>query len=120
MVKPLDYVTLVLAAGLVAAISAAVYGGAAERTTVRITAPSAEYLFASTAEERVTVRGPLGETVIEVGGGGARVLSSPGIRQICVRAGHVSRSGAWLACLPNRVFVSIESAREAAIDARSY
>ncbi len=118
--KPLDYVTVAFAAALVVVISTAVYGGGAGRTTVHITAPQVEYLFATSIEETVAVNGPLGETVIRIGDGGARVVSSPCDNQICVRTGHVERAGRWIACLPNRVFVSIESGQRSDIDARSY
>ena len=118
--KPLDYVTLVGAAALVVAISTAVYGGGSARTTIHVTGPSVEYLFDSTVEDRVAVRGPIGETVVLIADGGARVASSPCDNQICVRTGHVERAGRWIACLPNRVFVSIESGQRSDIDARSY
>ena len=118
--RPLDYVAVTFAAALVIVIAIAVYSGGGDRATVRVTAPSGEYLFLLTAEETIVVRGPIGETVVRIGDGGARVLSSPGPKQICVKAGHVSRPGAWLACLPNRVFVSIESRQLEDVDARSY
>lgn len=118
--KPLDYVTLLFAAALVVAISTAVYGGADGRATVLITAPDAEYLFASSVEETIAVSGPIGQTVVEIADGGARVISSPCDNQICVLTGHVERAGRWIACLPNRVFVSIESGSRTDVDARSY
>ncbi len=118
--KPLDYVTLVFAAALVAAISTAVYGGGGGRTTVLVTAPDAEYVFASSVEETVVVDGPIGQTVVAIAEGGARVVSSPCDNQICVRTGQVERAGRWIACLPNRVFVSIESGNLTDVDARSF
>ncbi len=117
--KPLDYVTLLFAAALVAAISTAVYGGGG-RTTVLVTAPDAEYLFASTVQETITVDGPIGQTVVAIADGGARVVSSPCDNQVCVLTGYVERAGRWIACLPNRVFVSIESGSLTDVDARSY
>jgi len=118
--KPLDYVTLLVAATLVVVISMAVYGGGNGRTTVLVTAPDVEYLFASSVEETIAVSGPIGQTVVEIADGGARVLSSPCDNQICVRTGQVERPGRWIACLPNRVFVSIESGTRTDVDARSY
>lgn len=117
--KPLDYVTLLFAAALVIAISTAVYGGDG-RTMVLVTAPDIEYLFASSVEDRIAVNGPIGQTVVEIADGGARVVSSPCDNQICVRTGHVERPGRWIACLPNRVLVSIESGNRTDVDARSY
>ena len=118
--KPLDYVAVACAAALVIAISTTVYGGGGGRTTVQITAPNVEYLFATSVEETVAVRGPIGETVVRINNGGARVISSPCDNQICLRTGQIERSGRWIACLPNRVFISIESGNRMEIDARSY
>ncbi len=62
---------------------------------------------------RVTVPGPLGETVVEVHDGAVRFLSSPCTRQMCVHSGWLRAGGAFAACLPNRV-----SVRVAALDDR--
>ncbi len=118
--KPLDYVAIAVAAALVIVISTTVYGGDAGRATVHVSAPSVEYLFAATVEETISVSGPIGTTVVEVADGGARVISSPCDNQICVLTGRVERTGRWIACLPNRVFVSIESGQRTDVDARSY
>jgi len=56
---------------------------------------------------RFAVRGPLGETVIEVAAGKVRVVSDPGPQQLCVRQGWISRAGESLVCLPNRVVIQI-------------
>ena len=51
----------------------------------------------------VTVKGPLGETRVEVAPGRARVKSDPGPRQYCVRQGWLSQAGAVAICAPNEV-----------------
>jgi hypothetical protein len=59
--------------------------------------------------------------VVEISGGKARVLSSPCVNQTCVAVGHIHRQGEWAACLPNKVFVSIEgSADDEALDAAAW
>jgi hypothetical protein len=52
----------------------------------------------------------LGDTVIEIGGGGARVVSSPCRNQICVAAMPIYRHGQWIVCLPNQVMARVDSA----------
>jgi hypothetical protein len=63
----------------------------------------------------VRVRGPLGETVVEVRDGAARVVESPCRDKVCVKMGVVRDPGDWAACLPNRVVVRVDA--PAAIDA---
>jgi len=66
-----------------------------------------EWVFPVDAVETLTVAGPLGDTVVEINGEGARVIASPCLNQTCVAAGVVRSSGQWAACLPNRVMLYI-------------
>jgi hypothetical protein len=68
----------------------------------------------------VSVQGPLGDTVLEIKGGQARVISSPCLNQTCVAAGAIHRRGAFIACLPNRVMVSVEGGEDEDLDASSW
>ncbi len=61
---------------------------------------------------RLTVDGPLGQTVLEVAEGRVRFLSSPCRGQLCVHAGWLSQGGAFAACLPNGVAVRIAARSE--------
>ena len=66
--------------------------------------------------ERISVAGPLGETVVELRNGGARVLLSPCANQLCIASGAIHARGQWIACLPNQVLVTIEAAAPGAED----
>ena len=81
-------------------------GGEAE--TVRIWSGDEEQgRYPLTEPRTITVEGPLGQTVIEIDQGAARVAADPGARQLCVRAGWLERPGDQAHCLPNRVTVEI-------------
>ncbi len=71
--------------------------------------------LADVALRRVRVPGPLGETVVEIEGGVARIVESPCRAKVCMRMGIVSSPGDWVACVPNRVFVKVEAS--GAVDA---
>jgi len=64
------------------------------------------------------VRGPLGETVIQVRDGRIRIADSPCPHKICVRTGWIDRAGCMIVCLPNRVVVRVEG--DAGVDAVSW
>jgi hypothetical protein len=106
--KPLDYAVMALSLAVTLCAGWAVYAAPQADVRVRIQGPGGAWVFPLDAEERVAVAGPLGETVVEIHEGRARVLSSPCENQTCVAAGHIRRRGNWAACLPNRVIVSIE------------
>ena len=71
------------------------------------------------ARQTIKVDGPLGQTLIEIGGGRARVLSDPGPRQYCVRQGWLSKNGEVAICAPNQVSLQIR-ARQKAYDSLAY
>jgi hypothetical protein len=107
MLRPLDYAALALAVAAAAGSAAALSGGGEARFVVR--ADGGVWVFPLDARETLAARGPLGDTVIELRDGAARVLSSPCANQSCVAAGAARSPGAWLACLPNRVMVSVDT-----------
>ncbi|GHV53833.1 hypothetical protein AGMMS49579_13320 [Spirochaetia bacterium] len=106
--KPLDFVVIGVSLALTAFSAFAVYAGPRTAQQVTIQGNSGVWVFPLDAEEIVTTRGPLGDTVIEIRDRRARVLSSPCDNQTCVAAGHIDANGQWVACLPNKVFVIIE------------
>ena len=54
-----------------------------------------------------TVQGPLGNTLIQVKPGEARIIDSPCPDKICVRMGWIKLPGQSAICIPNRVILSI-------------
>lgn len=98
-----------------------VYGGGRGEAQVVVEGDGAQWVFPLDAEETVRVRGPLGETVVAVHGGQARVLASPCENQTCVAAGEIHSHGQWVACLPNAVFLRIEGkTREDELDGSTW
>jgi len=55
----------------------------------------------------LSVSGPLGETLVEIRSGRIRVSQSPCPHQICVKTGFRDKSGEVIACIPNRVVITI-------------
>lgn len=93
-------------------------GGLADRAVVR----QGGQVFAELdlhARRTLSVPGPLGNTLIAIEPGRARVVSDPGPRQYCVRQGWLARSGEIAICAPNQVSLSITS-RARAYDSLSY
>lgn len=56
----------------------------------------------------VTIEGQLGNSRLQIEGGRVRFLSSPCENKLCIHQGWASLSGELIACLPNRISVSIE------------
>ena len=106
--KALDLAALAAALAVIALVSVRAYGGRSGSAAAHLRGPDREWVFPLAADRTIAVRGPLGDTVVEIHGGQARVLSSPCAEQICVRSGAIARPGQWVACLPNRVILDIQ------------
>lgn len=120
LLRPLDLCVIIPALALVAASAAAARAGG-ERPAVGLRAESGRWVFPLDASETVAVPGPLGETVVEIRGGEARVASSPCADQTCVAMGGARLPGQWAACLPNRVMLYVSSGGgSGAVDATAW
>jgi hypothetical protein len=105
--KPFDFVSLFLALAVIFAALIPAYGAAGNKNTINLQGEGGAWVFPRDAEETVAIPGPLGDTVVEIRDGRAKVLSSPCHNQTCVAAGSIRSHGQWVACLPNRVMVSV-------------
>ena len=119
--RPFDIPVIVLALALTLVIALKVYSGGADSSRVIVRSPDRTWIFPIDADETVSVLGPLGETVVRIHNNRASIVSSPCSGQTCIAAGGLHRSGQWVACLPNRIFLRIEGAIESdAVDALSW
>ena len=110
LVKPGDWFTLLLGGALVASLTVHFWGGAQGDTLlVRAKGKLVEQTNLRSART-LTVAGPLGDTLIEIQPGRARVARDPSLRQLCVKQGWLSRAGEVALCLPNQVSVEIRGA----------
>jgi hypothetical protein len=107
ILKPFDFGILVPAFGIIIGSFIFVYSDSGGRSAVSVKGEGGVWLFSQDVAENLTVAGPLGDTVVEIRNGEARVLSSPCANQTCIAAGAIHAHGQWIACLPNRVLVSI-------------
>jgi hypothetical protein len=84
--------------------------GGGSRIVLRGPGKSWVYPQNQNTAELVSVAGPLGDTVVELRDGRARILSSPCANQLCAASGAIHARGQWIACLPNQVLVTVEAA----------
>jgi hypothetical protein len=105
--RPGDWLTVAVCGLAVAASFPLLWrGGQAERAVIRLDGRVLAE-FPLNAPRRHAVSGPLGETVIEIAPGRARVLSDPSPRQYCVLQGWLTRPNAIAICAPNHVSLAL-------------
>ena len=106
---------LVLVLAAVAAFLHGRYGGEVGTALVVEIAGAARVTHALADLHRLRLRGQLGETEIEVGPEGARVVAAPCLHKLCMRRGWIRRRGDLTVCVPNGLVLRIAGA--AAVDA---
>ena len=107
-VKIPDIVIILLALGLTGFSAYSAYLRPSHTTRILIQGQKKSWVFPQTAEETVNVPGPLGTTVVRIHENQAWVESSPCGNKTCVASGCIRYRGAWVACLPNEVFLLME------------
>ena len=106
--KPVDIGVVFLALAAVAGSFFLTYSGSNGTSLVNVQGESGLWVFPLDSAESMAVSGPLGDTVVEIGNGAARITSSPCVNQTCVSSGPIHAPGQWAACLPNRVMMYID------------
>ena len=106
-----DWLTLLLGALFTAWLAATLWhGGAPSKAVIR----AGGQLFAEArldTQRRIIVPGPLGNSIVEIEPGRARVAADPSPRQLCVKQGWLSHAGDAALCLPNQLSVELAGAQ---------
>lgn len=63
-------------------------------------------------QKTINVTGELGDSVVEIDHGKVRFLNSPCRNKVCIHHGWAEHNGEVVACLPNRVTLSVSGSKE--------
>jgi len=64
------------------------------------------------ADTTLALAGPLGETEITIEDGKVWVSSAPCPNKLCMRQGKIAKPGESIICLPNRLVITIQGAKQ--------
>lgn len=107
LLTPADRLLILLVAGAAVALFSVQHGIGEGTAAAVVVQGQGRTVYPVGPVRMVEVAGPLGMTLVELGPAGARVAASPCANQMCVRQGWVRRAGGVVACVPNRVVVSV-------------
>lgn len=105
--RVLDYLALLVSLATVGALAAYAYQDRGGATSVQIQGTAGTWIYPLDTDRLLTVEGPLGPTTVAIHDGGVHVAEATCRDRLCVAMGTISTAGAWIACLPNRVFIRI-------------
>lgn len=116
-----DLIAIAAAIMIIIGVSALGASGRAKEARVRIDTAEGTFLYTLDVERVVQPLSETGTCRIAIDQVGVRVLSSDCPQRICVSMGTVRAAGQWIACMPHKVFVSIEGDYDVgAVDAATY
>ena len=96
------------------------YGDRAGEPWIHVESADEEWILPQQGFRLLELQGPIGTTTIEVKDGEVRVIASPCSEKICLQTGGISKPGEWIACLPNRIFITVRAKDRKNVDAVSY
>lgn len=105
--RPGDWLTLALGSALTAWLAINVWSSA---TPQKVVIRAGGQLFAEARLDQarqIRVPGPLGDSIVEIQAGRARVAADPSPRQLCVKQGWLAHVGDAALCLPNQLSVEL-------------
>jgi len=106
--KLFDYIIIALSVAGIVFLSIRIYTAEPAAAVVKIDTVDETYIYPLSENREIDVEGPIGPSHIVIKDRTAYILTSPCEDQLCVLMGGITQQGQWAACLPNRVFISIE------------
>jgi hypothetical protein len=108
-VRAVDIVLIVVFSIGIAIFSSQVYGQPTSNPVVRIESSGSHWLYALDEDATPVIPGKHDTMPVTIRDGAAFVEWCDCCPQrICVSTGSIRRTGDWIVCLPNEIFISIE------------
>jgi len=106
--KPADFIFITLSAALIAISVIQLTGDSSSEAKAVIKVKDTEYIYPLNQEQDLMFDGELGKSHIIIHDGCVEFESSPCRDKVCIKMGHGKEDGDFLACLPNRIIVTVQ------------
>jgi len=84
-----------------------IYGNYSPPELLEITCRDGTMVYTLGEDKEVSVKGPAGSSIIVIKEKQAFFQYSPCPDKLCVKSGHLIKTGEWAGCLPNMIFIRI-------------
>lgn len=118
--KIIDFAALSLAVFLTVFSFLSALSVQSDSLEILIEAGDKEWIYPIDSQISQVFEGPVGETTVDISSGIVSVTESDCSEKICVQSGSIHSGGQWIACMPNRVFVTIRGKKEGELDGEAY
>ena len=107
-IKPADFLFLAISVILIALSLAALSGNEQGPAVAVIKVKDTEYIYPLNQPRELEFEGVLDKAHLMIHDGCIEFVESPCRDKICIHMGQARKDGDFLACLPNRIIVTVE------------
>ena len=107
-IKILDFLILTVITAIIITVSLFIYSADNSSLYLSVRTPKGDWIYPMSENIDFAVEGEIGIVKIKIEGGEAFVVNSTCSNKSCILAPKLKNHGDWNACLPNKVFLSVE------------
>jgi hypothetical protein len=78
-------------------------------TTITVECNGDTYRYSLDTNQVISLEGAIGPTVLEIKDHSVAITKSPCTNQTCVHEGWISNSNSFIACIPGKILVTVDS-----------
>ncbi|MCL2792397.1 MAG: NusG domain II-containing protein [Spirochaetaceae bacterium] len=106
-IKIMDIIVILLSISAAFVAGFIIYGNYSPPELLEITSRDGIMVYRLGEDREIPIRGPRGNSIIIIENKQAHFQYSPCPDKLCIKSGHLARSGDWTGCLPNMIFMRI-------------
>ncbi|UTC66228.1 MULTISPECIES: NusG domain II-containing protein [unclassified Treponema] len=107
-IRVLDVAILTVIAAFIISVALFIYSADNSALYLSVRTPKGDWIYPMDADVSFTVEGETGPVSIRIEKNEAFVVSSTCSNKTCIAAPKLKNHGDWNACLPNKVFLTVE------------
>jgi len=105
--KVIDIIAILLSMTAAFVAGFIIYGNYTPPVLLEITCRDGTMVYPLGQDKDISIKGPRGNSIIIIKNKKAYFEYSPCPDKLCVKTGHLGKSGDWAGCLPNMIFLRI-------------
>lgn len=85
-------------------------------STITVECNGDTYRYSLNTDQVITLNGAIGPTILEIKDNSVAITKSPCQNQICIHEGWIKKPNSFIACVPGKILVTVDSKKEMEVD----
>jgi hypothetical protein len=91
-------------------------GNNTDASVISVDVDGIKYRYSLDTDREIILHGAIGDLTLLIKDHSASIIEAPCDNQICVKSGSISNPNAFIACVPSKVLIVVESTKEMEVD----